>query len=151
MSVVFLNQTLLLQRLLRACGSLVKGLNKQDHIVTVGVCAGRTYRRQACVFLLERIKVTTKLKMAVFWVVSLCSLVEVYRRFRRACCLHHQGDHFFYGGSKHLGNTGKLLPDYVAQQHRRLTNHKWTRANYQLRHVLTRLAVHGFSPQDLRH
>jgi hypothetical protein len=32
------------------------------------------------------------MKMAVFWVVAPCSLVEVYRRFRGACCLHHQGD-----------------------------------------------------------
>jgi hypothetical protein len=31
-------------------------------------------------------------KMAVFWVVVPCSLVEVYRRFRGACCLHRQGD-----------------------------------------------------------
>jgi hypothetical protein len=31
-------------------------------------------------------------KMAVFWVVAPCSLVEVYRRFRGPCCLHHQGD-----------------------------------------------------------
>jgi hypothetical protein len=31
-------------------------------------------------------------KMAVFWVVAPCSLVEVYQRFRRPCCLHHQGD-----------------------------------------------------------
>jgi hypothetical protein len=29
------------------------------------------------------------MKMAVFWVVAPCSLVEVYRRFRGACC-HHQ-------------------------------------------------------------
>jgi hypothetical protein len=32
------------------------------------------------------------MKKAVFWVVTPCSLVEVYRRFRGACCLHHQGD-----------------------------------------------------------
>jgi hypothetical protein len=32
------------------------------------------------------------MKMAVFWVVVPRSLVEVYRRFRGACCLHHQGD-----------------------------------------------------------
>jgi hypothetical protein len=32
-------------------------------------------------------------KMAVFWVVAPCSLVEVYQRFRGPCCLHHQGDH----------------------------------------------------------
>jgi hypothetical protein len=31
-------------------------------------------------------------KMAVFWDVKSCSLVEVYRRFTGACCLHHQGD-----------------------------------------------------------
>jgi hypothetical protein len=31
------------------------------------------------------------MKTAVFWVVAPCSLVEVYRRFRGACCLHHQG------------------------------------------------------------
>jgi hypothetical protein len=32
------------------------------------------------------------LKMTIFWVVAPYSLVEVYRRFRGACCLHHQGD-----------------------------------------------------------
>jgi hypothetical protein len=31
-------------------------------------------------------------KMAVFWVVAPCSLVDVYQRFRGPCCLHHQGD-----------------------------------------------------------
>jgi hypothetical protein len=31
-------------------------------------------------------------KMAVFWVVAPCSLVEIYQRFRGPCCLHHQGD-----------------------------------------------------------
>jgi hypothetical protein len=31
------------------------------------------------------------MKMVVFWiVVLLCSLVEVYRRFRGACYLHYQ-------------------------------------------------------------
>jgi hypothetical protein len=34
----------------------------------------------------------SKMKMAVFWVVAPCSLVEVYQRFRGPCCLHHQGD-----------------------------------------------------------
>jgi hypothetical protein len=32
-------------------------------------------------------------KMAVFWAVAPCSLVEVYQRFRGACCLQHQSDH----------------------------------------------------------
>jgi hypothetical protein len=29
-------------------------------------------------------------KIALFWVVASCSLVDVYRRFRGPCCLHHQ-------------------------------------------------------------
>jgi hypothetical protein len=35
---------------------------------------------------------TVLAKMAVFWVVAPCSLVEIYQRFRGPCCLHHQGD-----------------------------------------------------------
>jgi hypothetical protein len=50
------------------------------------------------------------MKMAVFWDVAPCSLVEVYRRFRGACCLHHQGDEW---------NVCKILPDYTAQHPRR--------------------------------
>jgi hypothetical protein len=38
-------------------------------------------------------------KIAVFWVVVPCSLIEVYRRLRRTCCLHHQGND---RGSKYL-------------------------------------------------
>jgi hypothetical protein len=30
------------------------------------------------------------MKMAVFWVVAPCSLVEVYQRFRGPCCLHQK-------------------------------------------------------------
>jgi hypothetical protein len=33
-----------------------------------------------------------KLKMADFWFVAPCSLLEVYQNFRGVCCLHHQGD-----------------------------------------------------------
>jgi hypothetical protein len=32
------------------------------------------------------------MNMAQFCVVAPCSLVEVYRSFRGACCLHHYGD-----------------------------------------------------------
>jgi hypothetical protein len=36
---------------------------------------------------------TTELfKVAVFWVVAPCSLVEVYQRFRGPSCLYHQGE-----------------------------------------------------------
>jgi hypothetical protein len=39
------------------------------------------------------LKPSSEMKMAVFWVVAACSLIEVYRRFRGTCCLHHQGTH----------------------------------------------------------
>jgi hypothetical protein len=41
-----------------------------------------------------RFQVLTVARMmtTVFWIVAPCSLVEVYRRFRGPCCLHHQGD-----------------------------------------------------------
>jgi hypothetical protein len=34
------------------------------------------------------------MKIAVFWVVAPCSLVEVYQRFRGPCYLHYQGDEY---------------------------------------------------------
>jgi hypothetical protein len=37
------------------------------------------------------------MKMAVFWVVATCSLVEVYRRFRGTCSFHHQAMIFARG------------------------------------------------------
>jgi hypothetical protein len=55
--------------------------------------------------LIFRVFTAASMKIAVFLVVAPCSLVEVYRRFRGACCLHHEGC-----------NVGKLLPDYTAQQ-----------------------------------
>jgi hypothetical protein len=41
--------------------------------------------------LLKMLQTFAKIKMAVFWVVS-CCLIEVYRRFRNAYCIHHHGD-----------------------------------------------------------
>jgi hypothetical protein len=78
-----------------------------------------------------------RLKMAVFWVVAPCSLVEAEQRFKGTCCLHHQG---YDGGSKDLWNVGKLLPDYTALQPRRQPssysppwepqNHPWVCFSY---------------------
>jgi hypothetical protein len=64
-----------------------------------------------------RIQVLTaaNMKTTVFWDIAPCSVVEVYRLFGGSCCLHHQSD----GGSKHVWNVGKLLPDFTAQQPRR--------------------------------
>jgi hypothetical protein len=64
------------------------------------------------------------MKMAVFWVVVPCSLVEVYWHFRGACCLHYQDNSSsspcWWRQQVHLKlwNMGKLLPDYTAQQPR---------------------------------
>jgi hypothetical protein len=46
-----------------------------------------------CVFIV-RVEVLTvvSLKVAVFWVVALCGLVEVYQCFRDHCCLHYCSD-----------------------------------------------------------
>jgi hypothetical protein len=47
------------------------------------------------------VQITADLKMAAFWDVAPCNLVDTNRRFRGAYCLHHhgrQGD----GGSKLL-------------------------------------------------
>jgi hypothetical protein len=57
------------------------------------------------------------MKMAGFWVVAPCSLVEVYQRYRGPCCHHQQGD------VTH-GNVGKLLPDYTVLQPRRQPSSK---------------------------
>jgi hypothetical protein len=53
-------------------------------------------------------------RMTVFWDVAPCSLVEVYRRFRNACYLHHQDDPDDWG-SKYLWNVAEFLPDYTVQ------------------------------------
>jgi hypothetical protein len=42
------------------------------------------------------------MKIAVFWVVAPCSLVDVYQHFRGPCCLHYPGDGPDDGGSKDL-------------------------------------------------
>jgi hypothetical protein len=65
------------------------------------------------------------MKMAVFWVVAPCRLVEVYRRFRGLYCLHHQGDETSItqrpddAGSTDLWNVRELTPVYAALQPRR--------------------------------
>jgi ABC-type nickel/cobalt efflux system permease component RcnA len=60
-------------------------------------------------------------KMAVFWVVAPCGLVQVYHCFRSPFRRHHQGRHHRSddGPSKNLWNIGKLIPDCTALQPRR--------------------------------
>jgi hypothetical protein len=57
-------------------------------------------------------------------VVAPCSLVEVLRPFRGACCLiiramMDHGNRPDGGGGKNLLNVGKLLQEYTAQHPRR--------------------------------
>jgi hypothetical protein len=55
-------------------------------------------------------------KMAVFWVVALCSLVEVYGHFRGACCLHHQDDD--HCPNMEAASTSEMLVNfYQTTQH----------------------------------
>jgi hypothetical protein len=42
------------------------------------------------------------LKMTVFWDVTPYGLIQDYRLYRGAYCLHHQGDRTDDGGSKYL-------------------------------------------------
>jgi hypothetical protein len=50
---------------------------------------------KACSMLARfEVLLAVSMKMAVFWVVVPCSLVEVYQYFRGAYCLHHQGSKY---------------------------------------------------------
>jgi hypothetical protein len=71
---------------------------EQDSLVIGSTAAGRmkTSRtgrtRSTERFVRLEVLTAASTKMAVLRVVQPCSLVEVYRRFRGACYLHHQGD-----------------------------------------------------------
>jgi hypothetical protein len=55
----------------------------------------RTYHKSAensDRLMLFQVLTAKSVKMAVFWGVAPCSLVEVYCRFRGAYCLHHHSD-----------------------------------------------------------
>jgi hypothetical protein len=81
-----------------------------------------------------RFQVLTAASMTitVTWDVGPCSLAEVYRRFRGACCLHHQDD----------DSVGNLLPDYTAQHPRRQSSTILNQAKLQSIMVLCWYAVH---------
>jgi hypothetical protein len=66
-----------------------------------------------------QILMVVSMKMAIFWVVALCTLVKVYWCFRGAGCPDD-------GGSKHLWNVSELIPDYTAQQPTRQPSSRWT-------------------------
>jgi hypothetical protein len=63
-------------------------------------------------------------RVIIFRYVTLCRLVDVYRRFGEAYCLHIQGRSASRatqtpldpedGGNMFLRKIGKILPDYMA-------------------------------------
>jgi hypothetical protein len=52
-------------------------------------------------------------KMTIFWVVALCSVVEIDRRFWRAYYLYNQGCEYDDKGSKFVKRQN--VPDYTSQ------------------------------------
>jgi hypothetical protein len=57
------------------------------------------------------------LKIAVFWLVAPCILVDIYRRFRGICCIHNQRYESWEhddGGSKYLWTSANF---YKTTQH----------------------------------
>jgi hypothetical protein len=78
--------------------------HSQDEIL--GVISIEVWSKYSSYLVRFEVLTAVSMKMAVFWAVAPCSLVEVYRRFTGASCLHHQGCLHYHrpvgGGSKHL-------------------------------------------------
>jgi hypothetical protein len=73
-------------------------------------------------------------KMAVFWVVPPCNLVEIYQCFKgfSLIWLTNRPDD---GGSNDFRNVGKLLPNYTKQQPRSQSSSyspQWTQNQWHL-------------------
>jgi hypothetical protein len=49
------------------------------------------------------------MKMRTFYHIAPCSLVEVYRKFRGACCLRHQGVDYSYETTRRYIPKGSHL------------------------------------------
>jgi hypothetical protein len=89
--------------------------------------------------------------MAVFWFVAPCSLVEVHRRFRGTCCLHHRPDD---GGRKYLRNVGKFLPDYTALQtrgHSSFVQCRIQRRSFQLAALKVQVIITGSEVDTMKY
>jgi hypothetical protein len=62
-------------------------------------------------------RITEYLKMAAFWDIESCSLVEIYGRFRCAYCFYHRPDD---RGNQQLRNLGQFIRDYTVQYPKKL-------------------------------
>jgi hypothetical protein len=73
----------------------IRNLPKASTLLCFFVIHNFIFHVLYCDFL-SLVEATFNWKMAVFWVVAPCSLVEVYQSFRGPCCLHHQGDNLLH-------------------------------------------------------
>jgi hypothetical protein len=62
------------------------------------------------------------MKTTAFCNTAPWNLVEIYRRFRGAYCLHHQGHRLNDGGSTRFWNVTLLQRDYTAMYPKRLSS-----------------------------
>jgi hypothetical protein len=67
------------------------------------------------------------MNMTALWDIALCSLVEVYRRFRGTYCHQYQGDGDRCDDERnlHLLNVGLFQRDYTALYPRRLPHSRF--------------------------
>jgi hypothetical protein len=79
-------------------------------------------------------------KTTVFWDVAPCSLVEIFRRFRGACCLHHLGD------EKAAGTSETSVDFYQSTRHNiPEDSHLHTRRRENLK---SHLGYSWYTPQE---
>jgi hypothetical protein len=87
----------------------------------VSICPTRfkTLHSTHRVYLLVRLQVLTEanMKMAVFWDVAPCSLVEIDWHFRGAYCLHNQGDAYSEGTSETSVNFNEATPRNIPEDY----------------------------------
>jgi hypothetical protein len=67
-----------------------------------------------------RFDIPTTITTAVFWDVTPCSLIEIYRHFKGTCCLYHHSRrvHTEDAGRTFVRNICKPLPDYITSHSR---------------------------------
>jgi hypothetical protein len=68
---------------------VLKGLHWIEIKLKVLTFLYKTYE-----LVISQVPMATSIEVAVFWDVSGCSLIEIGRRFKSPCCLHHQGEVF---------------------------------------------------------
>jgi hypothetical protein len=81
-----------------------------------GVWKALEKRPFSSAYVTQKMGETMSTQFEVFWVVTPCSVMVWYKRFRISFCLFLQGED---GGCMHLWNFGILLQHYTVSQPRR--------------------------------